>query len=87
MINNYNLINGLLFTEAIQKNSLTAKATMKEIELPFTKWLIGARNRGGNRAKRMQKAKEKRQQREKLFKCRFTIGREHWTTMTIGRDF
>jgi hypothetical protein len=78
MINNYNLINGLLFTEAIQKNSLTAKATMKEIELPFTKWLTGARNRGGNRAKRMQKARKcdnNGKAKEKLFKCRFTIGR------------
>ncbi|XP_072573202.1 uncharacterized protein [Paramormyrops kingsleyae] len=40
--------------EALKKNSLTAKVNQQEAERALSKWFIGARDRGGQRASRMQ---------------------------------
>ena len=46
---------------AVAPNSLTENATRRDVEEALTKWCTGARDRGGNRANRIKKAKERQQ--------------------------
>ena len=39
-------------TGSLKRNSLTKDITRKDVEKPVSKWLIGARDRGGNLAMR-----------------------------------
>jgi hypothetical protein len=51
--------------EAVQQNALTNNATVKDIEVALGKWLTGARDRGGRRAERAKKTKERKMQRQR----------------------
>ena len=45
-------VNQIYFTEALKKNTLTAKVNQQEAEKALSKWFTGARDRGGRRASR-----------------------------------
>ena len=49
---------------AVQRNVLTASATVKDIELTLGKWLTRARNRGGKCADRAKETKKRKLQQE-----------------------
>ncbi len=42
----------MYFTGSLKKNALTNQINRKEAEKAVSKWLIGARDRGGNRTAR-----------------------------------
>ncbi|XP_036069907.1 uncharacterized protein LOC112153027 [Oryzias melastigma] len=48
-----------LFYGAVKKNSITRSVSQKEVEKALSKWFIGARDRGGNRALRAQRELQK----------------------------
>lgn len=50
----YIFLTQICFTEALKKNTMTAKVNQQEAERVLSKWFTGARDRGGQRASRMQ---------------------------------
>lgn len=46
------------FTGSLKKNALTNQINRKEAEKAVSKWLIGARDRGGNRTARARGAEQ-----------------------------
>jgi len=50
----------IYFVGAAKRNIHTATVTKKQVEEQMSKWLVGARDRGGRRIIRVEKAKEKR---------------------------
>ena len=52
------------FTGAVKKNPMTAKNTKHEVEKAVGAWLLGHRDRDGNRLKRARLEEEKRKNKE-----------------------
>lgn len=50
----------IYFLGALKRNTLTQGITQKDAERALSKWFIGARDRGGNRAVRAQRDLQKK---------------------------
>ena len=45
----------IVFAGAAQQNPATSDSTIKDIEVAVSKWLLGARDRGGRRSLRQKR--------------------------------